>query len=370
MTTVLVIEDEAAIRSSLIDLLEIEGFTVIGAANGSIGVRLARENPPDLIICDIMMPNLDGYGVLQALRKDPETTTIPFIFLTARAERADFRHGMELGADDYVPKPFSREDLLKAVETRLARVQTVRNKAEAEFNELKQKISVALAHELRTPTTILLGYTNLATQDISALSPEELQLFLSKINLGTLRISRLVENLLVLVQVDTGQTAEDFRETAKADRAVGDVITRVVKSYQAAARARNITLEARLDPDLPAVVVSPVLFVKALGELIDNGIKFSKAPTGHVTVSARRAAASLEIVVADNGLGIPADGLPHIFERFRQINRKRQEQQGVGIGLTVARELIRLHGGDIRVASVPGAGSTFTIHLPEYLESE
>jgi signal transduction histidine kinase len=365
MTTVLVIEDEAAIRSSLIDLLEIEDFTVIGAANGSIGVQLARENPPDLIICDIMMPSLDGYGVLRELRKNPETTAIPFIFLTARAEPTDFRHGMELGADDYVPKPFSREDLLKAIQTRLARAQSVRTKTEAEFNELKHNISVALAHELRTPTTILLGYTNLATQDISALSLEELQLFLSKINQGTLRISRLVENLLVLVQVDTGQTAEDFRETAKADRAVGDVIARVVKSYQAAAQAHHITLEARLDPDLPTVVVSPVLFMKALGELIDNGIKFSKTPTGNVTVSACRTAASLEIAVIDDGLGIPSDGLPHIFERFRQINRQRQEQQGVGVGLTVARELIRLHGGDIQVASVLGSGSTFTIHLPE-----
>ncbi|MBN1965567.1 MAG: response regulator, partial [Anaerolineae bacterium] len=106
MTRVLVIEDEEPIRENIIEILEMEEFEAVGAANGLLGVEAAQENPPDLIICDITMPGLDGYEVLLQLRQDTATASIPFVFLTARADRSFMRHGMELGADDYLTKPF------------------------------------------------------------------------------------------------------------------------------------------------------------------------------------------------------------------------------------------------------------------------
>ncbi len=119
MITILVIEDERAVRENIIELLNIEGFDPIGAENGDIGVRLALEHVPDLIVCDVMMPKVDGYGVLKALRSQPMTATIPFIFLTAKAAKEDWRQAMKLGADDYLTKPFSRAELLDAIATRL-----------------------------------------------------------------------------------------------------------------------------------------------------------------------------------------------------------------------------------------------------------
>lgn len=119
MAKVLVIEDEMEIRSNLLELLVLEGYEVVGADNGVTGLLGAIEHHPDLIICDVMMPELDGYDVLQALRQEPETLTIPFIFLTALANKGDIRRGMILGADDYLTKPFTRSDVLSAVETRL-----------------------------------------------------------------------------------------------------------------------------------------------------------------------------------------------------------------------------------------------------------
>lgn len=121
MTKILVIEDEESVRENILELLEAEGFDTIAAEDGRIGVELALSEVPDLILCDLMMPEIDGYGVLIALREEPVTATIPFIFLTARSARADFRLGMDLGADDYLTKPFTRDELLSAIASRLVK---------------------------------------------------------------------------------------------------------------------------------------------------------------------------------------------------------------------------------------------------------
>ncbi|NJK27932.1 MAG: response regulator [Coleofasciculaceae cyanobacterium SM2_3_26] len=121
MNRILVIEDEETIRSNIVDLLEAEDFEAVGAENGHVGLQLARDVLPDLILCDVMMPDLDGFGVLEALRGNPQTAAIPFIFLTARADRTDMRAGMELGADDYITKPCTSSELVRAISVRLQR---------------------------------------------------------------------------------------------------------------------------------------------------------------------------------------------------------------------------------------------------------
>lgn len=126
MTKILVIEDEELVRENLLDLLEAENFDTISAANGKIGLNLAISEIPDLILCDMMMPEIDGYGVLTALRQEPATATIPFIFLTAKSAKADFRQGMDMGADDYLTKPFTRAELLSAIVNRLERQATLK----------------------------------------------------------------------------------------------------------------------------------------------------------------------------------------------------------------------------------------------------
>jgi DNA-binding NarL/FixJ family response regulator len=119
--TILLIEDQAAMRENLTLMLQMEGYEVVEAEHGRAGVELARKRVPDLILCDVMMPELDGYGVLKALRAEPRTATIPFIFLTAKGEKLDHRTGMNLGADDYLVKPVAREEVLAAITARLQR---------------------------------------------------------------------------------------------------------------------------------------------------------------------------------------------------------------------------------------------------------
>jgi CheY-like chemotaxis protein len=119
MTKILVIEDEETVRENILELLDAEGFEAIAAENGRIGLNLAQQHLPDLILCDIRMPELDGYGVLSALRSEPETAEIPFMFLTAKAAKTDLNLGMELGANAYITKPFTLVELLTAIETHM-----------------------------------------------------------------------------------------------------------------------------------------------------------------------------------------------------------------------------------------------------------
>lgn len=154
MKKILIVEDNAAVRENLEEILELSDYDVTTAENGKRGVELAKRVKPDLIICDIMMPDLDGYGVLRILSKKPETAAIPFIFLTAKADKSDFRKGMNLGADDYITKPFEEDDLLQAIETRLKKNEFTKKESEsslagfnsfideakglADFNELSE----------------------------------------------------------------------------------------------------------------------------------------------------------------------------------------------------------------------------------------
>jgi CRP/FNR family cyclic AMP-dependent transcriptional regulator len=148
MKTILLIEDNAEIRENMTEILEISKYKVLTAADGKEGVALAAEHKPDIIVCDIMMPVLDGYGVIHILQKNEDTRNIPFIFLTAKAERAEIRKGMELGADDYITKPFTGVELLNAVESRLKKIDLLKQEFSSDLQGLSSLISSAGGKDL------------------------------------------------------------------------------------------------------------------------------------------------------------------------------------------------------------------------------
>lgn len=154
MNKILLIEDNLEVRENIAELLELANYTVITAKDGKEGVKLAKENTPDLIICDIMMPELDGYGVLQLLSRNPNTNSIPFIFLTAKTEKSDFRKGMNLGADDYLTKPFEEIDLINAIESRLNRSKNLKKEHPSTVEGINSFIQSANISELLTPKKV------------------------------------------------------------------------------------------------------------------------------------------------------------------------------------------------------------------------
>ena len=143
MKKVLIIEDNLEVRENTVEILELSGYDVSDAENGKVGVRKAIDEVPDIIICDIMMPELDGYGVLHLLSKNPITSSIPFIFLTAKSEKDDFRKGMNMGADDYITKPFDDTDLLTAIENRLKKSETIKHKFSGDLEQVKSLLNVS-----------------------------------------------------------------------------------------------------------------------------------------------------------------------------------------------------------------------------------
>ena len=145
MKTILLIEDDRALRENTEELLELSGYSVMTAPNGKIGIQMAKDNNPNIIVCDIMMPEIDGYGVLENLSSDEKTNHIPFIFLSAKTEHKEIRKGMDLGADDYLTKPFEEEDLISAIESRLAKVALL-----GRMDQESKDVPLSPADQMRT----------------------------------------------------------------------------------------------------------------------------------------------------------------------------------------------------------------------------
>lgn len=366
---ILVVEDQDLLLMAIRDVLEMEGYQVTTAGDGIEGLEMMRNTMPDLIIADISMPRMDGYKFFEAVHARSEWVPIPFIFLTARAEKEDRLKGKAMGAEDYLVKPFDPQELLIVVRSRIGRAEAIREATEGEFEELKQQIITLLSHELRTPLTSVYGYTELALEDAASLPSGEFQQYLIGIRRGADRLRVLVEDLLMVVRLDTGQLEREFRLLATLRHNIGELVAHTVKLYGAQAARDDIALEIDVAPDLPPLLIYETFFTDALGRLVDNAIKFSRRKGKRVLVSAKAVEGWVHIAVTDEGVGISPQGVTRLFERFRQINREQMEQQGIGLGLSIAKALIACMGGDISVESVLGEGSTFTISLPAAKQS-
>ncbi len=362
MSTILVIEDDEAIRENLVDLLEAEGYKVISAVNGHSGVQLAQEHLPDLILCDILMPELDGYGVYWELRQDPTTAIIPFIYLTAKATPADLRAGMALGADDYLTKPFTRDEVLRAIATRLAKRATVVRHFQSKMDELRQSMARMLPHELRTPLTGILGFSSVLIEDYATLPPDEIRGIAESIHRAGQRLYRLVQKFLLYAELEL--IARDPEQVQALWRSRVTSTALFIENV-----ARQKALEAKRNADLvldlqdgPAQVAESYL-IFMLEELLENAFKFSPAGTP-VQVSSRIAdEGTLVITITDRGRGMTPQQIAGV-DAYVQFERRRYEQQGPGLGLAIARRVAELHGGKLTIESVPGQQTTVRVVLP------
>jgi CheY-like chemotaxis protein len=183
-------------------MLLMNDFHVVEAENGLEGVEVAQRQLPDLILCDVHMPELDGFGALARLRNTASTAAIPFIFLTGLSEKPLMRQGMELGADDYLTKPFTLQELIGAVRTRLDKKAVLAQQAEKKLEELRGNISMALPHELLTPIAGILGFSSILLEDCASMRREEVQEAASNIHQAAVRLRRTIENFLLYSQIE------------------------------------------------------------------------------------------------------------------------------------------------------------------------
>lgn len=338
-----------------------KGFMVVEAENGEEGIELARKELPDVIICDVKMKKMDGYATLTALRNDPLTAAIPFILMTGYADSEGMRYGMELGADDYLPKPFTIEGLYAAVEARLKKADMVREQAEKKLADLRQSISFMLPHELRTPLNGILAYAELLQTDASTLSPGDLMEMGQVIQQSGRRLQRLIENFLIYAQIELMATDPDSIQALRTRHTLQPTLV-IDKCARAQAESASRVADLRLDLVECPVRISDMFIEKIANELISNAFKFSK-PGTPVEVTFRPSDKHAVLRITDQGRGMDAEQIARIGA-YMQFQRKVQEQQGVGLGLVISKRLAELHGGGLSVQSEPGKGTTVIVTLP------
>lgn len=361
MTKILVIEDELAIRENILELLDAEEFEALGAENGKIGIQLAAQTLPDLILCDVMMPEMDGHGVLTQLRQNPATATIPFIFLTALADKTDTRKGMQLGADDYLTKPCTPGELLTAIHIRLEKQALLQQQAQKKLDDLRQSITWSLPHELRTPLNGILGFSQLLLHQSESLDPCDIREMAEQIYLSGQRLYRLVQNFLLYAELElianNTQRVEALRngQMSAVKSAIDPAATQQAKQAD-----RQADLQLELEDS--CVLISGNHLTKIIEELLDNAFKFSPAGTP-VTVTGKADGNRYILSVSDRGRGMTAEQIADIGA-YRQFERKLYEQQGSGLGLTIAKRLAELYGGQLAIQSAPQQETTVRVTLP------
>lgn len=361
MTKILVIEDEESIRENILELLEAENFQGIGATNGKIGIKMAIDQIPDLILCDMMMPEVDGHGVLKALRSEPLTATIPFIFLTAKADKSDIRTGMELGADDYITKPCTPQELLKAITIRLEKHKAISRKSKKILDELRTNISMSFPHELRTPLNAILGFSELMLSEYKVFEEPDILEMLGQINTSGHRLYRLIQNFLLYAELEIAATNPELLKEMRNSE-FSCIKSLITQKAQQQAKLVNRTDDLQLNLHDSSVAIDSVKLAKIVEELLDNAFKFSLEGTP-VLLSTLVKDQTFILSVKDRGRGMTADQIVQL-EAYRQFDRKIYQQAGLGLGLAIVQRLVELHGGEFKIESLPQQETIVCVSLP------
>ncbi|WNN89057.1 sensor histidine kinase [Gloeocapsopsis dulcis] len=352
---ILLVDDNADMRDYVKRLLS-QRWQVQTAANGAIALSLIQQQPPDLVLTDVMMPELDGLQLLQALRADPRTNSIPLILLSARAGEEATIEGLEALADDYLIKPFSARELLTRIETHL---ELARLRFERSTNRFKNEFLMTVTHELQAPLASILGWARLLqSQPFDATRAAQA---LATIERNATIEAKLIKDLLDVATILSGK----LRLKSQVVDLVA-LVQNVTTTFRQAAEAKRIQLIKTISNEVKGNVFADGDRLKqVIANLLDNAIKFTPEG-GKVTIQLERFDSDIIITVSDTGIGIHPDFLSYVFDRFTQAEvPSHHTPGGVGIGLAIARHLIELHYGTIGVARVgEGQGATFTIRLP------
>jgi signal transduction histidine kinase len=368
MKKILVIEDEKNIRNRIVDTLELsnEAYSVFTAENGRIGIEVAKKEIPDLIISDVMMPEIDGYEVLRTLRADETTSAIPFIFLSAKADIAHIREGMNLGADDYLPKPFSIDELLRAVSTRLSKYATQEKRSKQELEEVRLRIASSLPHEFRTPLSGLIGFAEML-KNYKQFDDETVNMMIDQVRGNAERLQRLVENFLMYAQIEMSILRNGSSPIFQYDKLI--LTQDIIRNS-----AMDIAMRNKRSGDVQVSVASATIGVmahylkKITDELIDNACKFSSPGTA-VIVRAETTSDSLyTITVKDSGRGMSKEDIENIGA-YIQFDRETHEQQGMGLGLALAQRIVEGYKGVFTITSQEGTGTEVTVKFPILTEA-
>ena len=360
---ILIVDDVVSNVLLLKILLANEKFQVCTANNGTTCIEMARKEHPDLILLDVMMPDMNGFDTATVLKKGEGTKDIPIIFLTALNTPQDLVHGFQVGASDFLTKPFNKEELVMRVTQQISLVAAKRiiEKQNAELRatlDNRDKMYSVIAHDLRSPMASIRMVLNLV---VASATPEavgpELYALLDQANRESEEVHDLLDNLLKWTKSQTGRLT-----VVKQDLDLNDIIPGVVEIFDAIAYTKRIKLDLQ-KTEAPLVVNADNDMLKTVvRNFLSNAIKFSPEDSSIEIIMATEGDMA-KVSVRDHGVGIAANRLGSIFHKGETTYGTGGEE-GSGLGLQLCQDFARKNGGDCTVESVEGEGSTFSVLIP------
>ena len=360
---ILIVDDVVSNVLLLKILLTNEKFQVCTANNGTTCIEMAHKEKPDLILLDVMMPDISGFDTAVVLKKEEDTKDIPIIFLTALNTPQDLVHGFQVGASDFLTKPFNKEELVMRVMQQISLVAAKRiiEKQNAELRATlnnRDKMYSVIAHDLRSPMASIRMVLNLVAASVSpeTLGPELFEL-IDKANRESEEVHDLLDNLLKWTKSQTGRLT-----VVTQDLDLNDIIPGVVDIFEVIAQTKHIKLDLQ-HTDTPLMVRADNDMLKTVvRNFMSNAIKFSPENSS-IEIIMGTEGDFAKVSVRDHGVGIAADRLASIFNKGETTYGTGGEE-GSGLGLQLCQDFARKNGGDCYVESVEGQGSTFSFTVP------
>lgn len=360
---VMVVEDDEVARSFLADILQAEGYDVVAAADGRQALEAIGGAHPDLVISDVIMPEMSGIDLFRQLQADERYQNVPFIFLTC-LDDGDTRFRIEeLGPDDYLAKPVRPKQLLATVRGKLRRNQARQEQAERERDKLRDRIRCTLTHELRTPLTVIQGISEMLMGGSGTPGLSEYQDLLESLRSQTYRLGGLVESFLLVARIDSGEEEQSWARDAERTP-IALLLADALVQWRVRAEDDGVDFRAAVPDGLPPVRVARHQVIEALRQVLDNAFKFADPASPRVAVAVAAEGANVRISVSDNGPGIPAERRAAVLAKLSQVDRDVHEQQGSGLGLYIAKRLLEINRGSIRIGSAEAGGAEVCVLLP------
>ncbi len=365
--TILIVDDQPDNLRLLSTLLTNQGYVVRKAINGQMAITSAQTDPPNLILLDVLMPDLDGYQVCQILKSDANTAEIPVIFISALDEVWDKVRAFSLGAVDYVTKPFQTAEVLARVQSQLS-IQHLQaqlkerngileslNEELSRSNRELEQFAYVVSHDLQQPIQSVAGFVKLIKLKYGEGNlPEDVEAYLSRIDAASDRMQKLINELLNYAQISKQQKI--FQEIE-----ANEIVSQAVENLAQLITEKNVSL--KVEP-LPKISGNPILLIQLFQNLINNGIKFVKPDTPpKLRIFSSQQNQDWIFGVEDNGIGIAPENLEKIFQVFERLHSK-ETYPGTGIGLATCKKIIEYHGGRIWASSALERGTTFYFTLP------
>ena len=356
MKKILVIEDETGLREEIGEMLSFEGYEVILADNGLKGLFMTLNKRPDLILCDIMMPEMTGNQLLTTLRSDKNTKTIQFVFMTALADKENIRSGMNLGADDYLTKPFSRDELLKTVSAQLQKADSHKTMLEQNMDHLRDSIITKIPHEFRTPLNGMLALGSFLSENSENIDKDEIREIGNMIYKSAETLQSTINKYLIYITLKAASNSElCIKKIQVSSETISGLAIKSAEKYN-----RSADLKINIEQTEPFLIYKEFLII--LEELTDNAFKFSFQGTG-VTLTISIKNNSVILSLHNSGRVFP-EGSSDKIGAFIQFERDKYEQQGSGLGLIITKKLVEHMNGSLNIKSTPDEGTKVTVSVP------